>query len=324
MSPIDLRIYFAGLAVFAEDGQIVRTLLPDARRGRDLGDLGRAEPHYAVIQFDQRQARGNPPFETFTDRRGMPKGYWLLDKDFVTLDPDLETEEHRLDFRRNGRNGEPTPTTGNAQSIEWVAPLSGLGGASPQFKTALLNPVGRKLKETEPLAGLVLLDRGQLSPVGFASEVGGFVIGQFPNGSQQALASVVGYRATVEAPSVRLVSRKFDGSPGESLELKPRDEDAHRVEVWVLNRGWEGIARQRPPRRVEIGTPNPDYIFFNNLIENPIDEHDLPRTVKRLPGGATLSDVMDPCRDPAMRQLYFPDPLGGETLNASPCSPAHG
>lgn len=334
-SEIDLRIYFAGLAVFADRDNEVRVLLPDAREPKDLGKLGRAEPHYAVVQFDQQDVVGeNRAFGEFTDRLGRAKGYWLLDKDLLRVGEEgmVETElsvhrsaangngEGRPNGQGNGHGLGELPTGKNANYIEWIAPLSGEGGKPPQLKPALLDPLASPLSATEPLAGTFQLERGEILPAAFAAELGGFVIGEFPGPRRQALASVVLYRVRVRAPSVRLRSTKFDGSTGESLELSPRGGSGRRVELWVLNRSWPGIADQVSPRPSEIGQPNPDYIYFNDFLDNPVDPRQLPRAADRRRG--EISPVVEACRDPGMRRLYFPA-SGGETLNASPCSPAY-
>lgn len=334
---IDLRVYFAGLSVFVDEGGTFQVLLPDARKPRDLGEFGRAEPHYAVVQFDQRDAvKPSDAFGEFPDRQGQTKRYWLLDKDYLTVDSEdvVETglEVDRLDGGgRGGANGSGNgqgpgllPTDHSKAKVEWIAPLSGVGGAVPRLKPGLRDPLGSSLDATKPLAGTFRLDRGEIVPAAFAAELGGFVIGGFPSPApqerQQALASVVLYKVRVRAPSVRLAAKKFDGSDGESVELSPGTNGGRRVEVWVLNRSWPGIVDQVPTRPVQLGSPNPDYIYFNDFLENPLEVARLPRAVQRLK--AEIEPGIEPCDDPAMRQLYFAR-SGGETLNAAPCSPAY-
>ena len=317
-SAIDLRMYFTGLMVFTPQDEGRQALLVNARDPIDdegFPDLRGIEKHLAVIQFAWDDAVGDrSAFGCFTDAFGEKKGYWLLDKDIVRLDPELETREQTLSFQ-SGKLAGGTPTDEDRCDLEWLAKVRSAGEQPGALKPDLTS------RDSNLLAGAVELRKGTLQPAGFASEQGHYVVAQFPTGERRAFVSVMEYRATVKSRTVRLVSEKFGGGAGNRLELVPARNGGGRptVEVWVLNREWGGIEQQIPASPVAIGKQNPEYLLYHRLLANPPDRSYLPINVGRVRG--PLAPSLDPCRDAGMKRLYFPTG-GGETSLGAPCSPS--
>jgi hypothetical protein len=328
---IDLRIYFAGLSVLRPYATGIQALVVDARSPESTniqwptdasGRPDLPEPHYPVIQFNWDDAVGDRQvFGHFTDSIGQEKGYWLLDKDVVTLDPETQIVEENFDQLDQPLN-EETPSDGkSARSLRWISPLPSANGTPPELIDGLEEPFNSPAAD-QLLAGVVRLNKGALRPAGFASEQAHFVVWKFGS-KTQAIASVVEYSATVQGSSVQFAATKFDGSPGDTLELLPaRNGEKNRLEVWVLNRSWDAIEKQRPPRPVELNKTNSEYLYFHHLVQGaPSPSKVLPQGQKLVAPGA-VSPALRPCEDPGMRRLYFPT-ARGQMSAAAPCSPAY-
>jgi hypothetical protein len=331
--PIDLRIYFAGLMVVDLGKDRAQSLLVNAREPERLGEKTRGTvPHIPIVQFAWKEAIGDlRPFGCFRDAFGAEKGYWVLDKDIVQLDPNLETAERTLKQSDEPvLAGQTTPhTKDDHESLRWLTPLHAEGGGPAEIKEALLDPLLRS-EETVPILASVRMKHGFLRTVAFASEAGNFVLWDFGDGREpRAAASVLEYRVQVYGSSVLLVATKFDGTQGQELELEPsrNGHNGRRLEIWVLNLEWDIVESQRPPRPVQFQRENPELHFYQDVLAKPSTGNGLPRAIKRVPGqreaeGASeFGPVVEPCRDPGMRKLHFPS-AAGETANAAACSPA--
>lgn len=319
---VELRMFFSGLMVFArrEREKDVHAILVDTEVSPRIPQTEGMPRHVPVVQFAWDEAVGDrKPFGSFEDVFGQRKGYWMLDKDVLTLDPGMETVESSLSFHFDEVGDQATPVEGNRQSFNWLSPLTDKDGKPGELRQGLVPPQA-DAPAAEYLAASVHLTRGALQPAAFASELGQFISLRFPDDKEHAVASVLEYRVKVKGRRVRLVAKKFDGSPGEVLELLPTNGgDDPTVEVWILNREWENIEKQILARPVVLGQQNPEYLFFFNLLEYPPDPGKLPRNNERVTGA--ISPNVSPCDDPAMRRLYFPTG-GGETTFAAPCSPS--
>jgi hypothetical protein len=326
---IDLHIYFAGLMTFTRKGDEMRALLVDARTPGRVPGTEDALPHEPVVQFTAADAPNPPPScRLFRDAYGHDKGIWVLNKDFVQLDPALATTEEALDPTDRAIGQQEIPATSAiAESTQWLVPLRGQGGATAVFKRGLLDPLGSPYN-AKPIVASVRLERGTLHSAGFTSELGSFVIWGIEGSVERAMTSIVEWRVTVEEEPVRLLSTKFDGSPGETLELKHPSGARPRIEVWILNMERDIIEQQRPPAPVPLGSPSPEYLYFDDLLVNPSAFNRAPIGMRRKAGGKdgdgrVITPAVAPCLDLGMKRLYFAS-VEGENAYSAPCSPNFG
>jgi hypothetical protein len=319
---IDFRMYFSGLMVFDRQQDAVEALLIDARRpeAADIAGTERVPPHYPVVQFAWDDAVSDRrAFGKFLDTGGQLKGYWPLDADVLMLDPSVETVSDELEVVAEPARGRQVPANAeDARSFDWIAPLRG-GLRQDLFQ----NGRDRRPAIGGELAATVRMTRGAVRPAAFASEFLEFVVLEFDGEHRQAIVSVVEHAIKVKGESVRLRAEKFNGEPGEVLELVPPRLGDRRVEVWMLNREWDQIEHQIPPHAVDFQRGNPDYLFFHQLVPESSRPRTLPRGHSRVgTDPAIVSPNLSPCHDPVMRRLYFPSGEGGELTLAAPCSPA--
>lgn len=320
---IDFRMYFSGLMVFDHQEDAVEALLVDARRPEEAGVPGteRIPSHIPVVQFAWDDAVSDRrAFGKFLDTGGQLKGYWPLDGDVLMLDPSVETVDDGLEIDTEPPLGGKVPVSvKDARSFHWIAPLRG----------GLREGLFQKGRERRPaiggeLAATVRMTRGAVQPAAFASEFLEFVVLEFDGEHRQAIVSVVEHAVRVKGQSVRLRAEKFNGEPGEVLELVPPRHGDRRVEVWMLNREWDQIEHQIPPHAVDFQQGNPDYLFFHHLVPETSRPRTLPRGHSRVKTNpAVVTPNLSPCQDPVMKRLYFPSGEGGELTLAAPCSPAY-
>lgn len=328
---IDVSVYTTGLIFFkpdpggGENGVSLHALLPDARRPV-AGVVG--EPHAPVIQFDWEDLvnEDKRPFRRFLDLAGHPQGLWMLDKDQVEIcgtagaSNGVAVDETPLTGR--------VPSQGDLESRRWIA--------SPRrtedqirLKEGLV-PLDPENPNADLLVAAMTLRHGTVRPASFASQQEQFVLVRVEDGGapERALASVVELTTRVPGPTLKLRAKKFDGQEGQTLELNPRlvegpdGELRRRVEIWLLNLEWDSVLYQTPSRPVAVSSRNREYLLLTSLLERtppPLEgEIEIADFVR---GGTPTSPL--PCRNPAMRMLYFPQG-GGQSIRNVPCSPMWG
>lgn len=269
------------------------------------------------------------------------RGFWFLEKEILQLDPEMATEETELIVNRSVMPADfIVPGKSDMLSINWVAPMRGKGDKEPRLKKGITDPLNSP-EAQERLAATFLLDRGCLRPAAFASELGHFVTFDSA-GETQAQVSVLELKVRVRDRKVRIISTRFDGSPGRTLELEIPEEDiktlepdteggregTKRIEVWLLNREWTAIRDQTPARAVDYEEINPEYLFLYDLITDDTrpGEEKFPVAIQRCrarEGDDTTPPGCWPCDDPAMKRVYFITGDYGEAALSAPCSPAY-
>lgn len=326
---IELSIYMTGLMLLTRKdkssgnghgGDELQMLLPDARKPGALEGTAGSERHIPVVQFPWQNLvnRDTRPFKKFDDLASVAQGLWILDKDVLHV----EGAQGAAGLATPAQEIGVLPDEHNRASVRWMA-------RGPEFlKPGMTAPFTRG--EGEPLVGVLRLGGGELRTAGFNSQQGQYILFDLEGEtSARAVASVVEYRTQVPGNSVRLKATKFDGTEGETLELRPTldplQRDRRRIEIWLLNREWDAISKQLPSRPIPQDEPNPEYRFVHQLLHAapaPAAEHDsfIARQLRRANGAGPNAF---PCDDPVMRMLYFPG-TGGQNARGGTCSPMVG
>jgi hypothetical protein len=354
----ELRIHFAGVCAFTprrEGSKIAEMVvsLIDTEKGKKgkkrtsvaafAPQMGGLPRHALVVQYSLKNRFSDEPrHPLFTGRHGSIQGLWLLDREDVEIRAVGGDLGGPLDVDETPLENGATPTEENAASFHWISPLYDASGQVTELDKKICDP---QEKPRAAVGARVFLRHGRLRPANFHLDETGekYALWDLGNGKLQAITTVVRHTIQVRGSLVRLVAGRYRDGKKRYLTLKPssrRDEDF--VEIWMMSREAEAIARQSVPRPVPKNETMEPWATELDLVHDLAAESAAAVTgqgersyPKWVGSGGTvpmrfrrLDEVpesdrfafMKPCHDQDMRHIFFQD-YAGEVVTGTGCSP---